>query len=44
MIIRFLKRLFCFHDYVYRYWNNTHEYVEVCKKCDKVRAIKVRFG
>ena len=44
MIIRFLKKLFCFHDYEQEESLTTNEYFEVCKKCDKIRVIKVRFG
>ena len=44
MIIRFLKKLFCFHDYEQEESLTTNEYFEVCKKCNKVRKIKVLFG
>lgn len=44
MIIRFLKKLFCFHDYEQEESLTTSEYFEVCKKCNKVRKIKILFG
>ena len=44
MKLKFLKRLFCFHHYDDEESLVTNEYVEVCKKCDKIRVIKVRFG
>ena len=45
MIIRFLKQLFCFpHHYEQEESLITNEYFEVCKKCGKVRKIKIIFG
>lgn len=44
MIIRFLKRLFCFHDYEQEESLTTNEYFEVCKKCGKIKKVKVIFG
>ena len=44
MIIRFLKKLFCFHDYEQEESLATNEYFEVCKKCSKIKRVKVIFG
>ena len=44
MILRFLKRLFCFHYYEQEESLLFNEYVEVCKRCGKVRKIKIIFG
>jgi len=44
MILRFLKRLSCFHYYEQEESLITNEYFEVCKKCGKVRKIKIIFG
>ena len=45
MIFKFLKQLFCFpHHYEQEKSLTTNEYFEVCKKCSKVRKIKVMFG
>ena len=44
MILKFLKRLFYFHHYDQEESLTTSGYFEVCKKCDKIRVIKVRFG
>ena len=44
MLFKFLKRLFCFHHYEQEESLITNEYFEVCKKCGKVRKIKIIFG
>lgn len=44
MILRFLKRVFCFHRYEQEESLITNEYFEVCNKCGKVRKIKIIFG
>jgi hypothetical protein len=44
MIIKFLKRLFCFHQYEQEESLVTNEHFEVCKKCSKVRKVKIIFG
>ena len=45
MLFKFLKRLFCFpHDYEQEESLTTNEYFEVCKKCGKIRVIKVMFS
>ena len=45
MILKFLKQLFCFpHHYEQEESLTTNEYFEVCKKCGKVRKVKIIFG
>ena len=44
MIIRFLKRLFCFHDYEQEESLTINECFEACKKCGKIKRVKVIFG
>ena len=45
MLFKFLKQLFCVpHHYEQEESLITNEYFEVCKKCGKVRKIKIIFG